>query len=47
MLKHPWMVAKLSTKGMERTYELLGRPGIFRNDRVWLAADHVVDPRAT
>ena len=30
---------------MERTYETLGKPGIFRNDRFWLAGDHVVDPR--
>ena len=30
---------------MERTYEKLGSPGIFRNDRFWLAGDHVVDPR--
>ena len=30
---------------MERTYKELGKPGIFRNDRFWLAGDHVVDPR--
>lgn len=30
---------------MERTYERVGKPGIFRNDRFWLAGDHVVDPR--
>lgn len=30
---------------MERTYERLGKPGIYRNDRFWLAGDHVVDPR--
>jgi len=30
---------------MERTYDSLGKPGIFRNDRFWLAGDHVVDPR--
>lgn len=30
---------------MEATYEQLGKPGIFRNDRFWLAGDHVVDPR--
>lgn len=30
---------------MERTYETLGKPGIYRNDRFWLAGDHVVDPR--
>lgn len=30
---------------METTYNLLGKPGIFRNDRFWLSGDHVVDPR--
>ena len=30
---------------MEKTYDQLGKPGIFRNDRFWLAGDHVVDPR--
>jgi hypothetical protein len=30
---------------MERAYMSLGKPGIFRNDRFWLAGDHVVDPR--
>ena len=30
---------------MERIYNELGKPGIFRNDRFWLAGDHVVDPR--
>jgi hypothetical protein len=30
---------------METAYESLGKPGIFRNDRFWLAGDHVVDPR--
>lgn len=30
---------------MEQTYERLGKPGIYRNDRFWLAGDHVVDPR--
>ena len=30
---------------MERIYNHLGKPGIFRNDRFWLAGDHVVDPR--
>jgi len=32
-------------RGMKRTYDSLGKPGIFRNDRFWLAGDHVVDPR--
>ena len=30
---------------MEQRYNQLGKPGIFRNDRFWLAGDHVVDPR--
>lgn len=30
---------------MERWYDQLGQPGIYRNDRFWLAADHLVDPR--
>ena len=30
---------------MEHTYDSLGQPGIFRNDRLWIAGDHVVDPR--
>ncbi|GLA95038.1 hypothetical protein AtubIFM57143_002033 [Aspergillus tubingensis] len=41
-----WVIAsEASWKGMERTYEHLGKPGIYRNDRFWLAGDHVVDPR--
>jgi homoaconitase/3-isopropylmalate dehydratase large subunit len=41
-----WVIAsELSWSGMEKTYEALGEPGIFRNDRLWLAGDHVVDPR--
>ncbi|KAH8691621.1 aconitase family protein [Talaromyces proteolyticus] len=43
-----WVIAsEASWKGMEKTYEGLGRPKIFRNDRFWLAGDHVVDPRIT
>lgn len=30
---------------MERWYDRFGKPGIFRNDRFWLAGDHLVDPR--
>ncbi|OJJ47108.1 hypothetical protein ASPZODRAFT_95818 [Penicilliopsis zonata CBS 506.65] len=41
-----WVIAsEASWGGMETTYNLLGKPGIFRNDRFWLAGDHVVDPR--
>ncbi|KIW26158.1 uncharacterized protein PV07_09275 [Cladophialophora immunda] len=43
-----WVIAsELSWKGMERTYDLMGKPGIFRNDRFWLAGDHRVHPRLT
>ncbi|RHZ62004.1 aconitase family protein [Aspergillus thermomutatus] len=37
--------AKPVHQGMETTYNNLGKPGIHRNDRFWLAGDHVVDPR--
>ncbi|KAE8351840.1 aconitase family protein [Aspergillus coremiiformis] len=41
-----WVIAsEASWAGMESTYNHLGKPGIFRNDRFWLAGDHVVDPR--
>ncbi|KAL6903236.1 aconitase iron-sulfur domain-containing protein [Trichoderma evansii] len=39
------MASEASWAGMERTYDRLGSPGIFRNDRFWLAGDHVVEPR--
>jgi len=29
---------------MEGVYEAVGKPGIFRNDRFWLAGDHRVEP---
>jgi hypothetical protein len=41
-----WTLAsELTWKGMEKTYDLMGRPTIRRNDRFWLAIDHTVDPR--
>ncbi|KAF7156298.1 hypothetical protein CNMCM5623_009691 [Aspergillus felis] len=41
-----WVIAsEASWAGMESTYNVLGKPGIHRNDRFWLAGDHVVDPR--
>ncbi|CRL28582.1 Aconitase-like core [Penicillium camemberti] len=41
-----WILAsEVSWAGMEKTYNSLGKPGIFRNDRFWLSGDHVVDPR--
>lgn len=39
------MASELSWTGMEMTYNALGKPGIFRNDRFWLAGDLVVDAR--
>lgn len=37
----------IQCQGMSRVYEdELGSPGIWRNDRFWLAADHVVHPAA-
>lgn len=32
-------------KGMETTYNLFGKPGIFRNNRFWLSGEHVFDPK--
>lgn len=41
-----WVIAsELSWSGMASTYDDFGKPGVFRNDRIWLAGDHVVDPR--
>ncbi|KAH8898952.1 aconitase iron-sulfur domain-containing protein [Thozetella sp. PMI_491] len=39
------MSSELSWHGMIGVYNKLGNPGIFRNDRFWLAGDHVVEPR--
>lgn len=40
-----WILAsELSWQGMERTNQDLGNPGIWRNDRFWLAGDHLVHP---
>ncbi|CAG8561941.1 11642_t:CDS:2 [Ambispora gerdemannii] len=41
-----WTLAsELTWKGMEKTFDIMGRPNIYRNDRFWLAIDHTVDPR--
>ena len=41
-----WILASDASWGaMERIYRSLDSPGVFRNDRFWLALDHVVDPR--
>ncbi|KAI0425598.1 hypothetical protein F5Y09DRAFT_94947 [Xylaria sp. FL1042] len=40
-----WVLAsELSWAGMKKVYDSVGRPGIFRNDRFWLAGDHRVEP---
>ncbi|EED15868.1 aconitase, mitochondrial, putative [Talaromyces stipitatus ATCC 10500] len=40
-----WVIAsELAWKGMEGVYDAFGKPGIFRNDRLWLAGDHRVEP---
>lgn len=40
-----WTIAsELAWNGMDRTYELLGRPSIHDRDRFFLAVDHTVDP---
>lgn len=40
-----WILAsELSWDGMSKVYDSVGRPGIFRNDRFWLAGDHRVEP---
>ncbi|KAI1340845.1 3-isopropylmalate dehydratase large subunit 2 [Xylariaceae sp. FL0016] len=44
------MASEFSWHGMVQVYDRLGTgahpdPGIFRNDRFWLAGDHVVEPR--
>ncbi|KAI0477507.1 hypothetical protein GGR56DRAFT_637653 [Xylariaceae sp. FL0804] len=39
------MASELSWHGMIQVYDRLGDPGIFRNDRFWLAGDHIVEPR--
>lgn len=40
-----WTIAsELAWNGMNRTYELLGRPGVRDKDRFYLAVDHTVDP---
>ncbi|KIW15364.1 hypothetical protein PV08_05410 [Exophiala spinifera] len=40
-----WILAsELSWAGMDRTHKEMGSPGIWRNDRFWLAGDHVYHP---
>ncbi|KAK5175793.1 uncharacterized protein LTR77_000933 [Saxophila tyrrhenica] len=39
------LTSELLWGGMEKTYNQLKRPRPYRNDRIWLAVDHTVDPR--
>jgi aconitate hydratase/homoaconitate hydratase len=40
-----WTIAsELAWNGMDRTYQMLGRPKIHDKDRFFLAVDHTVDP---
>src|SRR4051812_7220272 len=40
-----WTIAsELAWNGMERTYQMLGRPRLHDRDRFFLAVDHTVDP---
>ncbi|KAI9371436.1 hypothetical protein BJX61DRAFT_548272 [Aspergillus egyptiacus] len=39
------LTSEILWAGMEKTYDLMGRPRLHRNDRMWLAIDHTVDPR--
>ncbi|OBT60129.1 hypothetical protein VE03_10717 [Pseudogymnoascus sp. 23342-1-I1] len=41
-----WTITnELLWAGMEKTYNQMKRPRLHRNDRFWLALDHIVDPR--
>ncbi|KAJ5429265.1 Aconitase/3-isopropylmalate dehydratase large subunit alpha/beta/alpha subdomain 1/3 [Penicillium cf. griseofulvum] len=45
-VKVDWtLTSEILWAGMEKTYEQMGRPRLHRNDRMWLAIDHTVDPR--
>ncbi|KAF4317851.1 hypothetical protein JM18_007277 [Phytophthora kernoviae] len=45
-VKAQWTLAcEITWKSMDKTYQDMGRPRIWRNDRFWLAVDHTVDPR--
>ncbi|KAJ5771918.1 Aconitase/3-isopropylmalate dehydratase large subunit alpha/beta/alpha subdomain 1/3 [Penicillium odoratum] len=39
------LTSEILWAGMEKTYDKMGRPRLHRNDRMWLAIDHTVDPR--
>lgn len=45
-VKVDWtLTSEILWAGMEKTYDQMGRPSLHRNDRMWLAVDHTVDPR--
>lgn len=45
-VKVQWTLAcEITWKSMDKTYQDMGRPQIWKNDRFWLAVDHTVDPR--
>lgn len=45
-VKVQWTLAcEITWKSMDKTYQDMGRPRIWRPDRFWLAVDHTVDPR--
>lgn len=39
------LTSELLWGGMEKTFDQMKRPRPYRNDRIWLAVDHTVDPR--
>lgn len=39
------MASELSYVGMKKTMDQFESPQVWRNDRFWLAGDHVIDPR--
>ncbi len=44
-IKVDWTIAsELAWNGMNKTYDMLGRPEIHDRDRFYLAVDHTVDP---
>ncbi|KAJ5950025.1 Aconitase/3-isopropylmalate dehydratase large subunit alpha/beta/alpha subdomain 1/3 [Penicillium verhagenii] len=45
-VKVDWtLTSEILWAGMDKTYDQMGRPRLHRNDRMWLAIDHTVDPR--
>lgn len=45
-VKVDWILtSELLWAEMEKTYNQMKRPRVYRNDRLWLAIDHIVDPR--